>query len=89
MSGILSLSSIGMRKTRIMFGANLSFEQVTFYLGELVAKGLLERRLEGEDVLYITTKRGKDFLDHFMRLSGLINLEPEEPNQQYAPSAPQ
>jgi predicted transcriptional regulator len=89
MADILSMSSIGMRKTRVMFGANLSFEQVTFYLGELVAKGLLDRRMVEEEVLYITTKRGKEFLNQFMRVHDLMSQRPEEPSPRYTPSATQ
>ena len=38
MGDVLALATPGIKKTRLIYGANLSYEQVHFYLGELDRK---------------------------------------------------
>ena len=57
--GILSISSVKVRKTRIMYGANLSFVQMEKYLKLLLGSGLLE---QNSGSIYLVTDRGKEFL---------------------------
>jgi predicted transcriptional regulator len=57
---MLSIVSVKMRKTRIMYGANLSFVQLEKYLAALLGSGLLE--CDG-DSGYLITARGKEFLE--------------------------
>ena len=56
---VLSIVSVKVRKTRIMYGANLSFVQVEKYLSALLGSGLLEH--DG-NFGYLITERGKEFL---------------------------
>ena len=56
---VLSIVSVKARKTRIMYGANLSFVQVEKYLTALLGSGLLEH--DGTSG-YLITERGKEFL---------------------------
>jgi predicted transcriptional regulator len=56
---VLSIASVKVRKTRIMYGANLSFVQVERYLRLLLGSGLLEH--DG-DYSYLVTGTGIEFL---------------------------
>lgn len=54
---VLSLAKVKVCKTRIMYGANLSFLQLEKYLGALLGNALLSF-----DGGYFTTSSGKEFL---------------------------
>ena len=56
---VLSIVSVKVRKTRIMYRANLSFVQVEKYLTVLLGSGLLKH--DG-DSGYLITERGLEFL---------------------------
>lgn len=56
---VLSIVSVKVRKTRIMYGANLSFVQVEKYLRVLLGNGLLEHDVNSG---YLITGRGMKFL---------------------------
>ncbi len=56
---VLSIASVTVRKTRIMYGANLSFVQLEKYLKLLQGNGLLEH--DG-DSGYLVTEKGIKFL---------------------------
>ena len=77
MADILNLSTVGIKKTHIMYRANLSYEQILYYLGELQDKGLLEQRIEDGTTVYGTTERGREFLGHFSHMSELMAQYPE------------
>lgn len=78
MADVLTLSTVGIKKTHIMYKANLSYEQILYYLNELLAKGLLEQGVEEGSPVYRTTERGREFLGHFTRMVDLIRQYPEE-----------
>lgn len=66
-----SVSSQGAaRITIIMRDANLPYDRVTKYLEELVGRGLLEKRDEGQPFYYLTEK-GSKFIDEFRRFEAL------------------
>jgi predicted transcriptional regulator len=69
---VLSIASVRARKTKIMYGANLSFHQVQKYLCVLLRNGLLEH---DADSGYLITAAGKEFLclyaDYLERSKGL------------------
>jgi predicted transcriptional regulator len=56
---VLSIALVKVCKTRIMYGANLSFIQLEKYLGALMGNSLLS--FDG-DSGYLTTTSGKEFL---------------------------
>ena len=56
---VLSIASVRARKTRIMYGANLSFRQVQKYLSTLLNNGLLEHDVDSG---YLITEAGRGFL---------------------------
>ncbi len=56
----------GVKKTHIMFRANLSYKQLQAYLDLLIEKDLLEVSQEGS--LYHTTSKGHAFHSKYMEL---------------------
>jgi predicted transcriptional regulator len=78
---MLSIASVRSRKTKIMYGANLSFHQVEKYLSFLLRSGLLEH-----DVVsgYLTTEVGKEFLSLYeghLERSNVLRQEVERNNK--------
>ncbi|MFL6478209.1 MAG: winged helix-turn-helix domain-containing protein [Nitrososphaera sp.] len=68
MGDVLALGTSGIKKTHIMYRANLSYEQVHLYLGELIGKRLITQAVSPEGVIYRTTEKGREFLLHYTRL---------------------
>ena len=62
-----------------MYRANLSYEQVYLYLGELIGKRLIVQDVSPDGVVYRTTEKGREFLLHYTRLVEF--LEEEEAKQ--------
>lgn len=75
MGDVLSLATSGIKKTHIMYKANLSYEQVLLYLSELISKGLLAHDTSQEGMVYRTTDKGREFLRYYNRLTEFL----EEP----------
>jgi len=59
---MLSIVSVKVRKTRIMYQANLSFPLTEKYLKSLVERGLVKCDV---DSCYFITERGKEFLQMY------------------------
>ena len=53
MGDVLALATSGIKKTHIMYRANLSYEQVHFYLGELIGKRLIAQDVSSPMEWYI------------------------------------
>jgi predicted transcriptional regulator len=64
---ILQVAAKDANKTRIMYGANMSFVQMNEYLPQLIDKGLLE--YNEKEKLYKTTAAGLEALSHYRRLN--------------------
>jgi predicted transcriptional regulator len=62
-----------------MYKANLSYEQVHLYLGELIGKRLIEQDVSPDGVVYRTTEKGRDFLLNYTRLVELLEEARQEP----------
>jgi predicted transcriptional regulator len=74
---VLSIASVKVRKTRIMYGANLSFLQLEKYLAALLGSGLLAH--DG-DSGYLVTGSGMEFLqlyDNYLERSARLGAEVE------------
>lgn len=74
---VLSIASVKVRKTRIMYGANLSFLQLEKYLTALLGSGLLAH--DG-DSGYLVTGSGMEFLqlyDDYLERSARLGAEVE------------
>lgn len=81
MGDILSLATAGIKKTHIMYRANLSYEQVHLYLGELIEKRLVTQDVSQDGVVYRSTDRGREFLMYYQRIAEFL----EEPQLFNAP----
>jgi len=73
---MLSIASVKVRKTKIMYGANLSFLQLEKYLSALLGSGLLAH---DEEFGYLVTRTGveflqlyEDYLERSMRLKSEV-----------------
>ncbi|BBD72184.1 hypothetical protein HS1genome_0573 [Sulfodiicoccus acidiphilus] len=60
---ILQVCKGGAKKTKLMYGANLSFELQKRYTELLIKKGLLMK----QDEMYYITKKGSDILQVLQR----------------------
>ena len=72
MADVLSLSTAGIKKTHIMYRANLSYEQIIHYLTQLLGKGLLAQDASEGALVYRTTEKGREFLNCYSRMTELI-----------------
>ena len=86
MGDVLALGTSGIKKTHIMYKANLSYEQVHLYLGELIEKRLIEQDVSSDGVVYRTTEKGREFLLCYTRLVDF--LEEEVPESAVESSSP-
>ena len=77
MGDVLALATSGIKKTHIMYRANLSYEQVHLYLGELIGKRLITQDVASDGVVYRTTTKGREFLLHYTRLVEFLEEEPK------------
>jgi predicted transcriptional regulator len=75
MAMILQAANAGATKTRIMYGAYLSYSQLKEYLEFMESKGLIMRE-EGTQVYKLTVK-GLKFLGKFEEMNDLISLSPD------------
>lgn len=82
---ILEASIEGTKKTRLMQKCNLSHEHLTQNLEELVACDLIKPLDHEDKVVYITTERGRSFLDSFRVLTSLLNDNYAEVFAHYLP----
>ena len=74
---MLSIASVRSRKTKIMYGANLSFHQVEKYLSFLLRSGLLEHDVDSG---YLITGVGREFLslyEEYLERSNVLRQEVE------------
>jgi predicted transcriptional regulator len=74
---MLSIASVRVRKTKIMYGANLSFHQVEKYLSVLLSSGLLEHDVDSG---YLITEAGRCFLvlyEGYLERSNVLREEVE------------
>jgi len=65
------------RTSRVMHRANLRGWRWKRYRNYLTSRGLLEPSLNGLDLHYATTEKGREYLDHYHALERLLQ-EPEE-----------
>jgi len=68
MGDVLALATSGIKKTHIMYKANLSYEQVLLYLSELVGRRLLSQDATRDGIVYRITDKGREFLLCYTRL---------------------
>src|ERR687896_2226886 len=78
MGDVLSVATSGIKKTHIMYRANLSYEQVYLYLEELIAKRLVAQDVSPDGVVYRTTEKGREFLLYYTRLVEFLEEQKQE-----------
>ena len=69
---ILAIAKDGSLKTRIMYGANLSFAQLNEYLNFLLKGELLKADSDNKRTFYKTTSRGVKYLENYAEISNLL-----------------
>lgn len=72
---ILKVAEDPTNKSNIIYSANLSFEQAGRYLEKCVEYGLLKVREEKSSKEYVTTKKGREFLEAFEAVGEIVDLE--------------
>ena len=78
MGDVLTLATSGIKKTHIMYRANLSYEQVYLYLRELISKRLIVQDASSDGVLYRTTEKGREFLLYYTHLVEFLEEEAKQ-----------
>ena len=82
MGDVLALATAGIKKTHIMYRANMSYEQLHLYLGELIKMRLVVQDVSRDGIVYRTTERGREFLQYYQRIAEFLE-EPEFLNTPY------
>jgi len=75
---ILRVARDGVKKSHIIYQANLNFNLGQKYLDQLTSSGLIHGP-KGRDRAYVTTEKGMTFLKHFESLEELrceVNAPP-------------
>jgi predicted transcriptional regulator len=76
---ILNIAKIEKTKTPILYGANLSFNQLQEYLVLLVDLNLLSLNENDGKSCYKTTDKGSNFLEKYREIQNLLNGKKVEP----------
>jgi len=69
---ILSSSRRPVQKTRILYGCNLSYDQLQKYLGYLISYGLLNTLEKNGREFFQITEKGREFLDGYKHLKNFV-----------------
>jgi len=72
MAEMLEVAREGVLKTRIMYGANLSFAQLNEYLSLLLDLNLLKVIKNSSKTVYKTTEKGLRYLQSYKEISELL-----------------
>lgn len=72
LSSILAHCKEGIKKTHIMCKANLGYEQLCYYLPNLINAGLVTQAIENGSVIYRTTDSGREFLKSYFDIMRLL-----------------
>lgn len=54
--------------TRILYGANLSYDRLMKHLGQLIELGLVQEEKEGGEVFFKLTDKGRNFILEFSKV---------------------
>ncbi len=76
---MLKVGENGAGKTRIMYGANLSYSQIQKYLGFLMSEGFIDKMEMGNpSVTYKVTDSGLKLLDTINSIIKMLNLDDDD-----------
>lgn len=73
LASILFHCKEGIKKTHIMCKANLGYEQISYYLPNLVELGLVTQVIENGYVIYRTTDAGRQYLQSYVDIVKLLS----------------
>lgn len=77
---MLKIGENGSGKTRIMYGANMSYSQIQKYLGFLKAQGFIsEMKMGNPSVTYHVTESGLRLLELIGKLKDMLGLDEDYP----------
>ena len=79
MADVVYLSTSSIKKTHIMYKANLSYDQINRYLRELLKLGFIEAAIDDGTVIYRATEKGRLFLNYYNMMKKTMNTEYEMP----------
>jgi predicted transcriptional regulator len=77
MADVVYLSTSGIKKTHIMYKANLSYEQINRYLRELLKLQFIENAIDDGAVIYRATEKGRLFLHYYNMMRKTMHSEYE------------
>lgn len=63
----------GIKKTHIMSKANVGYEQLCYYLPNLINTGLLIQAIDEGSVIYRTTEAGREYLNSYFEIMRLLS----------------
>jgi predicted transcriptional regulator len=72
LASILVHCKEGIKKTHIMCKANVGYEQLCYYLPNLINAGLVTQAIENGSVIYRTTDSGREFLKSYFDIMRLL-----------------
>ena len=75
---IIRLCIEGKKKTTIMYGANLSYDQLKQYLRELEEQQFVEKVMIDGNIFYRATHRGRNYLAAYEELVRMIKFSIED-----------
>jgi predicted transcriptional regulator len=75
LASILCHCTEGIKKTHIMVKAKIGYEQLCYYLTNLIKTGLVIQVIEDGYVVYRTTQNGREFLKHYSILAELLQQQ--------------
>lgn len=88
MAAIVQLCSTGQKKkTHIMYKANLSGGQNSYYLQELLhSKLIVQDKADDGCLVYRTTQKGREYLGHYYQMMELMEIIQSRVNKVVAPN---
>ena len=72
MAEMLTLAQEEVKKTHLMYKTNISYNQLMYYIGFLVDKGLIDEKDGGQNNIYLITEKGRVFLNDIEKLMNQI-----------------
>jgi predicted transcriptional regulator len=76
---MLKVGENGAGKTRIMYGANMSYSQIQKYLGFLMNRGFIDRvKVGNPSVTYRVTESGLKLLESIRGVIDMLGLEDQD-----------
>jgi predicted transcriptional regulator len=72
LADILFHCQVGLKKTHIMLRANLGYEQICYYLPNLINTGLIMQAIDAGTVVYRTSESGREYLRNYYNILKLL-----------------